>query len=49
MLPKEWLVNGESFGADGIEISAHLPYQGKQFSNEEFEQLQQILKRPVGE
>ena len=46
-------IQGESFGADGIEISAHalcapdhLPNQGKQFSNEEFEQLQSSLSRP---
>jgi hypothetical protein len=46
---------GKEIGADGIEIDAHnycapdhLPYQGKQFSNEEFEKIQQRLKRPFG-
>lgn len=47
---------GEEFGADGVEISAHspcapdhIPYQGNQYSNEEFEKLQSELKRPIGE
>lgn len=47
---------GEKFGADGVEISAHmmcaedhLPYQGKQYSNEEFARIQAALKRPFGE
>ena len=38
--------SGEQFGADGVEIDAHmlcaedhLPYQGGQYSNEEFEQF----------
>lgn len=46
---------GKEFGADGIEISAHalcaedhLPYQGRQFSNKEFAQLQGSLLRPIG-
>jgi len=46
---------GKEFGADGVEIDAHnycapdhLPYQGKQYSNEEFEKIQQRLKRPFG-
>ena len=46
---------GEEYGADGIEISAHalcatdhLPYQGLQYSKEEFEELQQSLGRPIG-
>ena len=46
---------GEQFGADGVEISAHfpsapdhLPYQGKQYSNKAFEQLQDSLERPIG-
>ena len=46
---------GKGFGADGVEIDAHnycapdhLPYQGKQYSNEEFEKIQQRLKRPFG-
>lgn len=44
----------EEYGADGVEISAHelcapdhLPIQGKQYSNEEFELLQAKLKRPI--
>lgn len=47
---------GEQFGADGVEIDAHmlcaedhLPYQGQQFSNEEFQQIQDSLDRPFGE
>jgi hypothetical protein len=43
------------FGADGVEISAHglcspdhLPYQGKQYTNKEFEKLQETLDRPIG-
>lgn len=46
---------GEQFGADGVEISAHfpcapdhLPYQGKQYSNKSFEKLQNSLTRPIG-
>ena len=46
---------GKEFGADGVEISAHalcaedhLPYQGLQFSNKEFERLQNTLDRPFG-
>jgi hypothetical protein len=47
---------GKEFGADGVEISAHalcaedhLPYQGKQMSNKEFNRLQNtILDRPLG-
>lgn len=47
---------GKEFGADGVEISAHalcaedhLPYQGKQMSNKEFDRLQNtILDRPLG-
>lgn len=46
---------GKEFGADGIELSAHalcaedhLPYQGRQFSMEEFETIQMRLKRPIG-
>lgn len=47
---------GKEFGADGVEISAHalcaedhLPYQGKQMSNKEFNRLQNtILDRPFG-
>lgn len=46
---------GTEFGADGVEISAHpmcaedhLPYQGKQYSNAEFAELQDSLPRPIG-
>lgn len=46
---------GEQFGADGVEISAHfpcapdhLPYQGRQFSNKDFDELQESLPRPIG-
>lgn len=44
---------GEEFGADGVEISAHydcapdhLPYQGKQYSLEEYNEINASLKRP---
>jgi len=44
------------FGANGVEIDAHmlcaedhLPYQGGQYSNEEFEEIQDSLDRPFGE
>ena len=47
---------GEEFGADGVELSAHspcapdhLPYQGKQYSLQEYDELQASLKRPIGE
>ena len=46
---------GQEFGADGVEISVHMnpapdhaPYQGKQFSNKEYEELQASLDRPIG-
>lgn len=46
---------GEEFGADGVEISAHmlcaedhLPYQGQQYSMQAFEDLQNELPRPFG-
>ena len=46
---------GSAFGADGVEISAHpmcaedhLPYQGKQYSNAAFAELQDSLLRPIG-
>ena len=46
---------GEEFGADGVELSAHmccapdhLDYQGKQFSLEEFDRLQETLERRIG-
>ena len=44
---------GDEFGADGFEISAHaqcapdhLPYQGRQYTKKQFEQLQSRLDRP---
>lgn len=47
---------GKEFGADGVELSAHalcaedhLPYQGKQFSNKDYESLQAMLERPIGQ
>lgn len=47
---------GEQFGANGIEIDAHmlcaedhLPYQGLQFTLAEFEEIQMSLRRPFGE
>lgn len=47
---------GKEYGADGIEISAHalcaedhLPYQGKQYSNKDFERIQASLDRPFGQ
>lgn len=46
---------GKEYGADGVEISAHalcaedhLPYQGLQFSDKEFDRLQNLLDRPFG-
>lgn len=46
---------GKEYGADGVEISAHylcaedhLPYQGRQFSQKEFDALQARLDRPFG-
>lgn len=46
---------GREFGADGVEISAHLdcaedhlPYQGKQFSKAQFDFIQGELGRPIG-
>ena len=47
---------GEEFGSDGVEISAHatcaedhLPYQGRQYTNEQFRVIQEEkLKRPLG-
>lgn len=47
---------GKEFGADGWEIDAHalcaedhLEYQGRQFTNEEYEDLNNELERPIGE
>lgn len=46
---------GEEIEADGVEITAHslcaedhLPYQGKQFTKEEFKKIQNMLPRPIG-
>lgn len=46
---------GKDFGADGVELSAHYPcaedhleIQGKQYSNENFEKLNNELDRPIG-
>lgn len=46
---------GKKLGSDGVEISAHglcaedhLDIQGRQFSNEEFEKIQDTLARPIG-
>lgn len=46
---------GQEIGANGVEISAHplcaedhLPYQGRQYTNEEYEQLNNLLERPIG-
>lgn len=45
---------GREFGADGVEVSAHslcapdhLPYQGKQFSYEKFDDIQDGLQRKI--
>lgn len=47
---------GEELGADGVEIDAHLlcaedhvPHQGRQFTNEQFAQLQKSLPRKIGQ
>lgn len=46
---------GKEFGADGVEISAHVPcaedhlyIQGRQYSNKEYEKLNNDLDRPIG-
>lgn len=46
---------GREFGADGVQISLHalcaedhLPYQGRRFTNKQFERLQNRLPRPFG-
>lgn len=48
--------HGEMFGADGVEITAHmmcapdhLPYQGREYTKAKFEQIQGGLERPIGE
>lgn len=45
---------GRKFGADGVEVSAHgmcapdhAPYQGRQFSNKEFDRIQDSLDRKL--
>lgn len=50
------MAKGEQYGADGVEIDVHfpcapdhLPYQGKLYSNKDFEKLQGSLKRPIGD
>lgn len=47
---------GRAAGCDGVEISAHgmcaedhLPYQGQQYSDKDFEKIQESLKRPIGQ
>lgn len=47
---------GRQFGSDGVELSAHMfsapdhePYQGLQYTNEEFDQLQNSLRRQIGQ
>lgn len=46
---------GREFGADGVEISAHglcapdhQPVQGRQYSNRDYERLNEALQRPIG-
>lgn len=46
---------GKQYGADGVEIDAHglcaedhLPYQGRQYSIEKYNKLNDGLKRPIG-
>jgi hypothetical protein len=46
---------GYEFGADGVEISAHplcaedhLPYQGRQYTKQAYEELNNSLARPIG-
>lgn len=48
-------LHADEFGADGVEVSAHsmcapdhLPYQGKQFTQAEFDAIQATLDRPIG-
>ena len=47
---------GEEYGADGVEIDAHmlcaddhLPYQGRQYTLDEFQKIQDSLERPFGQ
>lgn len=46
---------GREFGVDGVEISAHglcapdhQPVQGRQYSNKDYERLNEALQRPIG-
>lgn len=50
-----WARDAEIFGADGWELSAHAncapdhePYQGRQYSLDEYEELNNSLERPIG-
>lgn len=47
---------GEELGADGVEINAHMlcaedhvPYQGRQYTKEQFAQIQGSLRRRIGQ
>ena len=47
---------GKEFGADGVELSAHalcaedhLAYQGLQYTNRQYAQIQATLDRPIGQ
>ena len=47
---------GEQFGANGVEVSAHfdcaedhLDIQGKQYTNKQFDRINGMLDRPIGE
>jgi len=47
---------GKEFGANGVELSAHatcamdhLPYQGRQYSNAEYDKIQSTLRRQIGQ
>lgn len=47
---------GRAFGADGVEVSAHgmcaedhAPYQGRQFTNAQFQTIQDGLERPIAQ
>lgn len=47
---------GELFGADGVEVTAHgmcaadhLPYQGREYKKAKFEAIQSSLERPIAE
>lgn len=47
---------GEEFGADGVEVSAHgtcapdhQPYQGRTYTNKQFDEIQGDLERPIAQ